>query len=240
MNSFVHLIIDTRMTWRYEMKNFILDILISPNAFFRNAINEKENLKVPLLIVLCVAIIGAVHAYLVGGLTGKLMGALMPGMETIIMFSTVIGAVIGIFLIWIILTGIFYGLSIPFKGQGSFRRCLEFTGYGYLPQILGSVISVIVAFMYAPKVVVPGISAAAIQDPQVIQDAVKTLMHDPAMMEMTQMIAVISIVFLLWSANNWIFGMKYARNLSMRDAAICVGAPVLVYVLYMTYTLAGV
>lgn len=221
------------------MKNFIQNILISPNAFFRNAINEKESLKVPLLIVLCGAIIGAIQAFLIGGLTGKLMSALIPGMATIISISAMIGAIIFTFLIWIFLTGIFYGLSFLFKGQGSFRRCLEFTGYGYLPQILGSVISVIVAFMYIPRVVVPEISAAAMQDPQAIQDAVKVLMHDPAMVEMTQIIAVVSIVFLLWSANNWIFGMKYARNLSMRDAAICVGAPVLVYVLYMAYSLAG-
>ena len=164
----------------------------------------------------------------------------MPGMETIIMISTVIGAVIGIFLIWIILTGLFYGLSIPFKGQGSFKRCLEVTGYGYMPQIIGSVISVIVAIMYVPKVVVPGISAAAMQDPQVIQDAVKALMHDPAMMEMTQVITVIWIVFFLWSANSWIFGIKYARNLSMRDAAICVSIPVFLTVLIKAYFMAGV
>ena len=222
------------------MKNFILDVLIHPNAFFRNVINEKENLKVPLLIILCVAIISAIPAYLIGNLTGKLMEALMPGMETIIMISAVIGAMIGTFLIWIILTGLFYGLSFLFKGQGRFQRCLEVTGYGYLPQILGSLISVIVALMYAPKVVVPGISAAALQDPQAVQDAVKALMHDPAMMEMTQVITVIWIVFFLWSANSWIFGIKYARNLSMRDAAICVSIPVFLSVLIKAYFMAGV
>ena len=222
------------------MKNFILDILISPNAFFRNAINEKESLKGPLLIVLCVAIIGAVTQYLIGGLTGKMMSALMPGMATIVALSAGIVAIIVPFLIWIVGTGLFYGTSFLFKGTGSFKRCLEVTGYGYLPQILGSLISVIVAFMYIPKVVVPEISAAAMQDPQAIQDAVKSLMHDPAMMVMTQVIAVISIVFFLWSANNWIFGMKYARNLSMRDAAICVGLWVIFYVLFIAYTLVGI
>ena len=222
------------------MKNYILDILISPNAFFRNAINEKESLKVPLLIVLCVAIIGAVTQYLIGGLTGKMMSALLPGMATIVALSAGIVAIIVPFLIWIVWTGLFYGTSFLFKGTGSFKRCLEVTGYGYLPQILGSLISVIVAFMYIPKVVVPEISAAAMQDPQAIQDAVKALMHDPAMMVMTQVIAVISIVFFLWSANNWIFGMKYARNLSMRDAAICVGLWVILYVLFIAYTLVGI
>ena len=82
--------------------------------------------------------------------------------------------------------------------------------------------------------------AGAGQDPQLIQDAIKSLMHDPAMMEMTQIISIISIVFLLWSANIWIFGMKNARQLSERDAALCVGIPVIIYILYMIYTMTGI
>jgi hypothetical protein len=65
-------------------------------------------------------------------------------------------------------------------------------------------------------------------------------MHDPAMIEMTQIISVISIVFLLWSANIWIFGMKNARQLSERDSALCVGIPVVVYILYTIYTMTGI
>jgi hypothetical protein len=42
---------------------------------------------------------------------------------------------------------------------------------------------------------------------------------------------------MLWSAHIWIFGMKHARGLSPRDAAICVGVPVVLYVLYLTYNL---
>jgi hypothetical protein len=65
-------------------------------------------------------------------------------------------------------------------------------------------------------------------------------MHDPAMMEMTQIISIISIVFLLWSANIWISGMRNARQLSDRDAALCVGIPVVVYILYIIYTMTGI
>ena len=50
-------------------------------------------------------------------------------------------------------------------------------------------------------------------------------MHDPAMMEFTQIATIISIVFLLWSANIWIFGVKHSRQLTLRNAAICVAAP---------------
>ena len=222
------------------MKPSLIDTLIRPGAFFQDAIAEKESLKIPGLIVLFLGIVSAVYAYLIGGLTGKMMTGLMPGMESIIAISTILGALFGIFIFWGVWAGIFYLISSLFKGKGTFKRSLEFTGYGYLPQIFGAIFTVIVAIQYIPRVIVPEITTAASQDPQLIQEAVKTLMHDPAMMEMTQIISIISIVFLLWSANIWIFGMRNARQLSERDSALCVGIPVVVYILYMIYTMTGV
>jgi hypothetical protein len=222
------------------MSRSFVDILLNPNAFFQNAMTEKENLKMPALIVLCGAIVGAIYGYLIGGLTGSMMSAIMPGMGTIILISVVIFAMIGTFLFWAVWAGAFYLVSMIFKGKGEFKRCLEVVGYGYIPQIFGALITVIVALEYIPRIVVPQITSAAAQDPQMIQAATAALMHDPAMMEMTQITTVISIVFLLWSANCWIFGMKHARSLSMRDAALCVGIPVLVFVLYSVYSISGV
>jgi len=222
------------------MKHSLFDILIRPGAFFQDAIAEKENLKIPGLIVLSLGIVSAVYAYLIGGLTGKMMAGLMPGMESIIAISTILGALLGIFVFWGIWTGIFYLISSLFKGKGTFKRSLEFTGYGYLPQIFGAVLTVIIAIQYIPRVIVPEITTAAAQDPQLIQESVKALMHDPAMMEMTQIISIISIVFLLWSANIWIFGIRNARQLSQRDSTLCVGIPVVVYILYIIYTMTGI
>ena len=222
------------------MKHSLIDTLIRPGAFFQDAIAEKESLKIPGLIVLALGIVSAVNANLIGGLTGKMMAGLIPGMESIISISIILGALLGIFVFWGIWTGVFYLISSLFKGQGTFKRSLEFIGYGYLPQIFGALLTVIVAIQYIPRVIIPEITTAAAQDPQVIMDATKALMHDPAMMEMTQIISIISIVFLLWSANIWIFGMRNARQLSERDSALCVGIPVVVYILYMIYTMTGV
>jgi hypothetical protein len=66
------------------------------------------------------------------------------------------------------------------------------------------------------------------------------LRHDPAMMEMTQITSIISIIFLLWSANIWISGIKNARQLSDRDSALCVGVPVVVYILDIIFTMTGI
>jgi hypothetical protein len=220
------------------MKHSIIDLLIRPGAFFQNAMNNKESLKFPALIVLAGGIAGAMYGYLIGGLTGQLLGGIAQGMDTIIVLSTVIGALIGTFIFWVIWAGVMYAFSLIFKGTGTFQRALEFIGYGYLPQVFGALITFIIALDYIPRIHVPQLSAAASQNPDLIAEAVKALMHDPAMMELSQIAMIISMVFLLWSANIWIFGMQHARKLSPRDAALCVGLPVVIYILYMVYSVA--
>jgi hypothetical protein len=220
------------------MKHSIIDLLIRPDAFFQNAMNEKEGLKYPALIVLVGGIAGAMYGYLIGGLTGQLLGGIIPGMDTIIVLSTVIFEILRPFVFWLICAGVIFAFSFVFKGEGSFQRTLEFIGYGYLPQVFGTLITFVIALNYIPRIHVPQLSAAASQNSDLITEAVKALMHDPAMMELSQIAMIISMVFLLWSANIWIFGMQHARKLSPRDAALSVGIPVVLYILYMVYSMA--
>jgi hypothetical protein len=218
----------------------LVNLLINPNAFFKDALTEKENLKIPGLIVTILGIISAVYAYLIGGITGKMLGGMLPGMESIIAISAVLVTLFGVFIFWALWTGVFYLISMIFKGNGSFKKTLEFVGYGYLPQILGVILTIIVALQYLPRIIVPQITTAMAQDPQMILDATNALRHDPAMMEMTQVTSIISIIFLLWSANIWISGIKNARQLSDRDSALCVGVPVVIYILYIIFTMTGI
>jgi hypothetical protein len=211
------------------MDDSFADLFLKPNAFFQDLMTRKESLRLPALIILAAGIITAANAYLVVGLTAKMMAGIMPGLETIIMLSAIIGSLFFTFIVWIVWAGVFYALSFVFKGKGSFKRTLEIVGYGYLPQIFGTLITFIVAFLYIPGMKIPTLTAAGIQDPQ--------LMHDPAMMAFTQITSVVSIFFLLLSANIWIFGLKHARAISLRDGAICVGVPVVGYILYVIYTL---
>ncbi|NMB78703.1 MAG: YIP1 family protein [Methanomicrobiales archaeon] len=215
----------------------IPDILIRPEAFFDNALAEKENLTVPALIILLGSIVAAIYGYLMGGLSAKMMAGMMPGMDSIILISAVAGAFVGTFIFWIIVAAVFYLISLAFKGQGSFSRVMEVVGYGYLPQVLGSLITLIAAIEYLPKVTVPILTKSALDNPEAIEAAMKTFMHDPAMVELTQITTLVAIVFMLWSAHIWIFGIKKARNISMRDSAICVGIPIVLYVLYLIHNL---
>ncbi|MDD1680705.1 MAG: YIP1 family protein [Methanoregula sp.] len=219
------------------MSPSLIDVLFRPDEFFSKIKTENESLKMPALIVLAGGIVAAIYGYLMGGLSAKMMAGVMPGMDAIIYVSATVGALIMTFIIWLIAAGVFYLISSLFKGQGSFNRVLEVVGYGYLPQVAGSLITVVAAVIFIPGITVPTLTKAALEDPAMIEQVTKAFMHDPAMMMLTQITTLISIVFMLWSAHIWIFGLKHARNLSPRDAAICVGVPVVLYVLYLTYNL---
>lgn len=222
------------------MNNSILSILINPDAFFQEKVNSKEDLRIPALIVLVAGVVGAVYAVLMAQLSARMMSTMMPGIESIILIAALAGALIGTFILWLIWAGLIYGISSAFKGEGSFRRTLEFIGYGFLPQVIGSVITLGAALEYLPKVHVTAISTAGVsadQLGQVVQDATNAMMHDPAMAEFIQITSLVTIVFLLWSAHIWIFGIKHARKLSPRDAALCVGIPVVLYVIFLIYKL---
>jgi hypothetical protein len=220
-----------------KMKPRFLDVLVNPNAFFQETMQENINLKIPGIIILIAAVIGAVYGYIYGGLTAELMSTVMPGLGTIILAFAVIAAFVSVFVFWIIWTGVIFLFSAAFKGKGTFKRCLEFVGYGYIPQIFGSLISIIIALEYIPKVIIPHITQATLQDPQLMQDALKSFTHDPAMLEFTQISTIVTIVFLLWSANIWIFAIRHSRELSARDAVICVMVPVIAFILYLVYNL---
>jgi hypothetical protein len=283
------------------MVKSLVNVLIHPNAFFKDALTEKESLKIPGLIVMILGVISAGYAYFVSSPTAQLMDGISSGLGVLTVVGALIVGFIGAFVFWILWTEIFFIASmilrkelIPgfnrefigtsfvlsgiflliltsilqqkatttmntisllisllslltmvaiiasifiFLSMEKFQRPLEFIGYGYLPQILGLIFTIIVALQYLPRVVVPRITSSAVQDPQVIIDATTALMHDPAMMEMTQIVSIISIVFLLWSANIWISGMRNARQLSERDSALCVGIPVVFFILYIIFTM---
>lgn len=217
------------------MKHSFADLFLKPDAFFQDLITKKESLGKPAVIIVAAGIAAGAYACLVGGLTAEMMAGIMAGMETIIVLSAFFGALFFTFIFWVIWSGVIFAISVVFKGNGSFKRTMEIVGYGYLPQVVGLLINSMVAYLFIPAVNVPTLSAAAVQDPELIQEATKALMHDPSMMALTQITSVVSIVFLVVSANIWIFGLKHARGLSLRDAAICVSAPVIVYIIYILY-----
>ena len=163
--------------------------LTNPDRFFSELSGRDPNLLAPFAIVLITATISAVSTAMMHYSSGA-------AAEVAIRLITP-------FVWWFLFAGAFYALSIFFMGVGSFKRVLEFTGYGFIPQILSAIFNAIIMHVLLPLI-------ASL--PQV----------------MVYVIAIIGLLIALWSVAIWVFAVKHARNLSMQDALFTVVGSVVV------------
>jgi hypothetical protein len=224
------------------MANGVLEVLIRPDAFFSRIFAGEVSLKVPGLIAIAGAIVSALTAYVAAGPTVKLLsgaaGSSASGALGIIgMVGAVFAFIFFVLIWWVIMGGVFFAISAAFKGKGEFKRTLQATGYGLIPQVFSGVISLLLSLYYIPLVKVPVLTS--LTDPSAITKATMQLLNDPAMREYLQVAGLVTVIFLIWSANIWIFGMKHARELSVRNAAITVGIPVAIAIIYTLATAMG-
>ncbi len=214
----------------------LLDLLARPERFFSSLEGKEPDLRIPAAIAIVGAIIAAIAGYIQSGPISEMFAGADPsGISGLgIGIAVVIfGFIIFLILYWLIMAVAFFVISLLFKGRGKFTHTLANTGYGLVPVIIGSIVTTLVFLSYLPRIVVPVIRN--IQDPAVIQEAMQELMHDPAMMEYTWVSMAISALFLLWSANIWIFGVKQARNITLKQACITVAIPVGAFIIYTLY-----
>jgi hypothetical protein len=213
----------------------MLEVLTNPNKFFEARMKGEESLRIPVLIILISGIIGGISAFLITGMTMELLREALPPeamgiASTIGGISAFIGAVVVSFVIWVVFAAIFFGISSIFKGEGKFKRTLEFVGYGYIPMIIGGVVSAIFMYHFV-YYVFPTMSFPPLTDPAKTAEALKPLLKSSTML----LSSAIGILFMLWSANIWVFGLKHARNLSTKNAVITVAIPVAAYILFSVY-----
>jgi hypothetical protein len=209
----------------------ITDLLFRPAVFFSGRLEgDKPGLKMPIAIVLLYGIVGAVSAVYVSSVTMAMMPSEIASMGTILLGIGAVVAFIGALLIWFIVAAVFHGVSALRGGKGDFQRTLAVAGYGSLPMVFGTIISSIIVYFY-----LSGITVSPVSDPMQINVVLTELMSSPSMV----MAGIIPLVFVIWSANIWVFGMQEARGLSTKDALITVGIPVLIYCLITLFSQIG-
>jgi hypothetical protein len=206
----------------------MLEVLTNPNSFFKRKINEDIEWKTPLLIMTVMTCITFISSYIIAitAVESALEGTGSFGSvgKIIMMGVMIISAVIGTVFAWLLYSAVFYIISLLFNGEGDFKRLMEFIAYGFIPNIVGTIIS-----LYFLNKVMSNIDFSA-TDPNLIKDV---MMADPSM----RISGIIGILFTLWSANIWLFGVMYARNISLKNSLIAVGIPIIASVLYSISTL---
>jgi len=203
------------------------NLLFDPNSFFREKSRNNVDFKYPLLIILVIAIIAMGSSFLVmNQLSGMFPSDMGSYVSTAAIIFGIVGGLFGTFLYWLILTVIFYSISYVFDSKGSFKRTLEFVGYGFVPQIFSGLIGVVITFWLTASIDLSS------QNPEIITESITQMFSNNPLYYASQ---AIGILCLLLSAYIWVFALLHARNISMKNAIITVGIPVGLYVVYLMY-----
>nr|QNO44368.1 hypothetical protein CAHJBFHG_00004 [Methanosarcinales archaeon ANME-2c ERB4]QNO45780.1 hypothetical protein HJDPDKJO_00004 [Methanosarcinales archaeon ANME-2c ERB4]QNO47206.1 hypothetical protein ADAEDOLL_00012 [Methanosarcinales archaeon ANME-2c ERB4]QNO47247.1 hypothetical protein FPGOGKGP_00006 [Methanosarcinales archaeon ANME-2c ERB4] len=202
------------------------NVLINPDRFFSELSEREVNLTIPALVVLIWAITDAIYVVIVGALLIRNFPdeAISSGIviAVLVIQAIVMSVVFGF--IWAVL---FYTISIHFKGNGSFKRCFEFTGYGFIPVIVAPIIALAVTMVVLHTVELP------VESPELMLEALVLQLMQNSLMKT---IPVITCLLGLWSVYIWMYGIKHARKISTRNALITVGVPVgIAFVCYVNY-----
>jgi hypothetical protein len=190
------------------------DLLFNPNLFFSEKSKNEVNLKYPVLIMLvnCIIQIG-LFSVVINQTRGSLPSNANSFTSIMIFFIAII-ALIGTFGLWIILTGIFYLISSVFNSKGSFKRTLEFVGYGFVPLIFSSILGFLASYISLSS-----LSAESLK---------QTLVNNP----LSLISQIFGIICILLSANIWVFALLHARNMSTKNAIITVVIPIGLYLFW--------
>jgi hypothetical protein len=205
------------------MSHWILDVLVNPGGFFSERADKAPALMVPFILVLITGIIGAGTVYL--SMTAMLpaLPAEAQGIVGLIGIATAVVTAISAPIIWVLQALVFYALSSFYKGSGDLKKSLEAVGYGYVPLIASALIGLGLTYSFLSSFSFPTIDFTDPAATAAVQEMVQTA-------PLIQAGQILGVIFLVWAANIWIFGMKYARGLTTRDAAVVVGVPVVLYI----------
>jgi len=205
----------------------MFDVLSSPDEFFRRQASDP-GFRGPVVVVL----LAGISAALSGGVTASLVTKAMPSnasfVGSIVLVTSTVGALVVIFALWLVYAVVLYAISIAFDGEGGFTDTFKLVGWGYVPSILGGVVSAVAMYTVVQGVTPP-------HDPQSIQPFVQQLRSRPAF----QVASLLGVVFTLWQGFIWTFAIKHARRLGLREAAITVAIPVGLSVVWSLYNLVG-
>jgi len=127
-----------------------------------------------------------------------------------------------------------HGLSAFFGGEGSFRRTFEFVGYGFLPSLIGSLITIPMSAHYITNAEVPKISIAQLQqNPDVMRAVMLSLIPK----DLVYSNLIINLAVTLWSLTIWTFAVRHARETELKKAFFTALIPTALFGIYRVWTI---
>jgi len=212
-----------------------MKLITDPNGFFEGLKQKEVRIRKPLLtIVLPLAILLSIYQYFLMNKLSQAFPAEITQFFLVGAYVGIIGSFVGIFAVWLILAVIMHGISSFFDGKGSFRRTFEFVGYGFLPSLVGSAITIPLSLNYILNVQVPKISLAQLQqNPKIV----KTIMLSLLPKSLLYSNIIINLAVTAWSLTIWTFAIKHARDIELRKAFVSALIPTIIFSIYQLWNL---
>lgn len=202
------------------MPHPVVAALTRPDSFFAERA-EDPSLLYPAVVVAVVgllSVLASVPVFL------ALREGIPEGAGPFLAVGAAVGvafAFVGPFVVWLLFAAAFHAISAVFDGEGRFRKTFVLAGWGFLPRVFASALSLV-----ATLVVLRGRSYPPLTDPQAIQAFARSLQADPLLRAVT----AVGILLTLWSGYIWLYAVANARDLTRRQALLTVALPVLVSV----------
>ena len=213
----------------------MLKLITNPNEFFAELKQKDVKIKKPLLtIVLPLTLILSGYQYII---INKLSQALPEDIAQFLMIGAYIGIIssfIGMFAVWLIIAVIMQGISSFFGGSGNFRRTFEFVGYGFLPSLVGAIVTIPISYYYISQAQLPKISVTQlVQDPNIAETLMSKLIPNTIIYSNL----LINLVLTVWSLTIWTFAIKHAREIELRRAFITALIPTILFIAYQIWNI---
>ncbi len=209
-----------------------MKFVTNPDEFFAELKNREPKLIYPAIILLAISIVSGYYQFV---LLTKLSETFPEDFAKFLKIGAtfgVFGAILTTFALWLVVAGIMFGITSIFGGEGSFKRTLEFVGYGFFPMLVSSLITVPISVSYISNAKLPKMS---IQDLQQNPELFKSVMYSMVPHDVIISNLIISSAALIWSFVIWSFALKHARGLELRKAAISVLIPAAIYGAYVVF-----
>jgi len=202
----------------------MIQIVTDPNGFFQEQRNDYTVFW-PAIIVLATgiaSIVGPVYVFY------RALSVFPQGARVFSIVGgglSLVSGLFGAFLLWIVHSGAFYLISNIFAGSGNFRRVLSFVGWGFLPTLISSMIaSAVSIFVYA------GVSF-----PEQLTHVQAFLRNVEQSSPALHAVTLIGIIFLIWRGYIWVFAIKHACEIDIKEAILTVALPVLLGIALSVY-----
>jgi len=206
-----------------------MKLITNPNAFFEELKQKKVRIRKLMVVVLALAILISVYQYILISKLSQAFPAEIAQFFLVGAYIGIIGSFIGMFAVWLILAVIMHGISAFFDGKGSFRRTFEFVGYGFLPSLVGSAVTVPLSLNYILNAEIPKFSLAQLQqNPKIV----KTIMLSQLPKSLLYSNIIINLAVTAWSLTIWTFAVKHARDIELKKAFVSALIPTLLFGAY--------